>query len=437
MSIIGACYKLISNSSYGSLLMDKTKHTSTVYTTDVQKVSSLVNSTSFKDLDEFPNEMYEAESYKHKISIDNPIQIGFFILQYAKLRMLEFYYDCLTKYLTSNSFELIETDTDSMYMALNKPTLEQCVKKELLTEFKGQIYSRCSDDMRAEWFPRKCCEKHIAFDRRYCGIFGLEFKGYKMVALCSKSYIIEDEYGKQKISCKGISKKAVDQPMEKFENTLTSTVANTSHNVGFRLNNGEMYTYDQTKIGFNYFYCKREVMSDGVSTKPLNLLLCPWEQDVTIVSQIHDPMSNLYECNITLECGMICKSVEQAYCYLLTKFCDDIDLSNQISLCTESLLVRELCRNIVEPKEWMSERLEHMKYLLDLKLMQCNEFKSALMSTQNNYLVYKQHNFSKKDVLFWSVSHNDRLIKVLPPDSMVGNNNMGILLSSIRDKLKT
>ena len=78
MNILGACYKLISNSGYGSLLMDKTKHSSTIYTSNIQKVSSLVNSFSFKDLEEFPNEMYEVESYKRNIKVDNPIQIGLF-----------------------------------------------------------------------------------------------------------------------------------------------------------------------------------------------------------------------------------------------------------------------------------------------------------------------------------------------------------------------
>ena len=44
-------------------------------------------------------DLYEVETYKTRISVDTPIQIGFFILQYAKLRMLEFYYDCLNRYL--------------------------------------------------------------------------------------------------------------------------------------------------------------------------------------------------------------------------------------------------------------------------------------------------------------------------------------------------
>ena len=40
-----------------------------------------------------------------------PIQIGYFILQYAKLRMLQFYYDFMLKFiiwlLTMNDFFLI------------------------------------------------------------------------------------------------------------------------------------------------------------------------------------------------------------------------------------------------------------------------------------------------------------------------------------------
>ena len=51
-------------------------------------------------------DLYEVETYKTCISVDTPIQIGFFNLQYAKLRILQFYYDCLNLYLKKNSFEL-------------------------------------------------------------------------------------------------------------------------------------------------------------------------------------------------------------------------------------------------------------------------------------------------------------------------------------------
>ena len=52
-------------------------------------------------------------------------------------------------------------------------------------------------------------------DRRYTGLMKEEFSGVKMLSLCSKSYIIQHESGKHKISCKGVSKKGLLNPMKK------------------------------------------------------------------------------------------------------------------------------------------------------------------------------------------------------------------------------
>ena len=98
--------------------MNKTKHSDVRYLVDKNKVRKIINSCIFKDMQDI-NGVFEVETYKSRIVMDNPIQIVFFILQYAKLRMLEFYYDCLLKYLRPQSFELTETDTDSLYMSIN------------------------------------------------------------------------------------------------------------------------------------------------------------------------------------------------------------------------------------------------------------------------------------------------------------------------------
>ena len=108
-----------------------------------------------------------------------------------------------------------------------------------------------------------------------------------MISLCSKSYIIQDSEGKQKISCKGISKKQLVDPMNKFQQTLNEKVINSSTNIGFRLRGSKIYTYSQEKIGFNYFYCKRVVENDGLSTRPLDMVLCPWEEDVVLVEKFN------------------------------------------------------------------------------------------------------------------------------------------------------
>ena len=240
------------------------------------KVTKLINSFNFKHLENMNNGIFEVEMYKKKVLLDTPIQLGFLILQYAKLRMLEFYYDCLIKYLRPNSFELTEMDTDSMYMSLNRKNLDDCVRDEYKDKYFTELYDRCLDNVDAVWFPRCCCPKHIRLDRRFTGIMKLEFSGDKMISLCSKSYIIEDSNGRQKISCKGVSKKGLEEPMQQFRDTLFNVRTNTSTNMGFRMKNNSMFTYSQDKICFNYFYCKRKVMEDGISTTPLNICLSPY-----------------------------------------------------------------------------------------------------------------------------------------------------------------
>ena len=201
-SIIGDTYKLISNSSYGSLLMDKSKHTNVKYLMDRSKVCKFINSNTFKNMNKLGEELYEVETYKSRITVDTPLQIGFFILQYAKLRMLEFYYDCLNLYLKKDSFELTQTDTDSIYMAINQSDLDHCISDEFKNRYQNEIFNSCSDEVSPPWFPRRCCEYHVALDRRGVGIFKKEFQGTQMISLCSKSYIIQDSEGNKKYHVK-------------------------------------------------------------------------------------------------------------------------------------------------------------------------------------------------------------------------------------------
>lgn len=54
---------------------------------------------------------------KHKVDIDRPFQVGIVGYQMAKLQILRFYYDCLDKFLDKWDLELIQMDTDSLYLA--------------------------------------------------------------------------------------------------------------------------------------------------------------------------------------------------------------------------------------------------------------------------------------------------------------------------------
>ena len=83
--------KLLANSSYGYQLMDRSRHTVTKNLSD-DKTHDAINSKSFKRFDYINDQLYEVELAKAEFEHRGPITVGFLILQYAKLRMLELYY---------------------------------------------------------------------------------------------------------------------------------------------------------------------------------------------------------------------------------------------------------------------------------------------------------------------------------------------------------
>lgn len=52
---------------------------------------------------------------KKTIKHDLPIQLGFFVYQYAKMRMLAFYYDVVDRFVDRSDFCVLEMDTGNVY----------------------------------------------------------------------------------------------------------------------------------------------------------------------------------------------------------------------------------------------------------------------------------------------------------------------------------
>ena len=91
-AIIADTMKLLGNSGYGKTVTNIDKHREVKYCTEVG-TSSHINNKRFRQLDVVTDDVYEITSNKVRLTYDLPLHIGFFVYQYAKLRMLEFYYD--------------------------------------------------------------------------------------------------------------------------------------------------------------------------------------------------------------------------------------------------------------------------------------------------------------------------------------------------------
>ena len=91
-AIIADTIKLLGNSAYGKTVTNVDRHRNVKYCTEVG-TSSHINNKRFRQLDVVAEDAYEVTSNKARVTYDLPHHIGFFVNQYAKLRMLEFYYD--------------------------------------------------------------------------------------------------------------------------------------------------------------------------------------------------------------------------------------------------------------------------------------------------------------------------------------------------------
>ena len=95
-------------------------------------------------------------------------------------------------------------------------------------------------------------------------MFKTEFTGDGMIAYFC--FGAEDKF-----SCKGVNRKTNDINKGTYMDVLLTKQSGSCTNRGFRSIDNQVYTYLQERAGFSYFYPKRKVLADGVSTIPLDI----------------------------------------------------------------------------------------------------------------------------------------------------------------------
>ena len=175
-------------------------------------------------------------------------------------------------------------DTDSAYIALAGDSIDHLVTSE-----HREHYFR----NRSQWLPAECCDEHEddyvqtrlagrswtatescclarkAFDKRTPGLFKVEWCGDGFIGLCSKTYYC---FGaSDKCTTKGLNKRQNTIDKDAFLSVLTNRRSGSGVNRGFRVRDSSVMTYVQERAALTYFYPKRKVLADGLSTAPLDL----------------------------------------------------------------------------------------------------------------------------------------------------------------------
>ena len=141
-------------------------------------------------------------------------------------------------------------------ICLASPLLKWYLNHGLQVTKIYQLVEKYEADERT-YCPQECCERHETYDQKTPGLFKLEAKGDTIVALCSKTYVLQKEDGTYKLSCKGLNKRALGNPLTIYKHVLESCTDASGINPGIRADN-TMYTYAQERRAISYFYCKRK-----------------------------------------------------------------------------------------------------------------------------------------------------------------------------------
>ena len=288
--VLGESMKLLGNAAYGKTITNLERHTDTSYTLDRERASKMVNEKGFRKMNEIPlsfdgddKALFELEMANKTINWNLPLQIGFFVYQYAKLRMLEFYFDCIDKFIDREDFDLCEMDTDSLYLAISSSKLEDVVKDKVnfYTEFSNWFPAQSCEKHQSDFYRTKvdgkvwemseCCRVTNKMHQRTPGLFKTEFEGTGMISLCSKTYYCFGDDRKYKLSCKGLDKSRNSLNKDDFMNVLETGKVEGGINIGFKTNGSNVVTYSQERDSLSYLYIKRQVKSCGIRTVPLNI----------------------------------------------------------------------------------------------------------------------------------------------------------------------
>jgi len=193
--------KITANSIYGALLMNKDHHQHVSFVPNGFPVCRLVNMSTFKDAEYAGDKHTEITSQKIIIHQNVPIQISKTILDLAKMKISQFFWDVLDYFIDRDDYQIFQMDTDSLYFGLAKKTFEQCVKPHLMYEYerrKGSIFVQCLCD--------KQCQNPDC-DKRKLNLMKLENYATHAVAITSKTHtewVSDPLHVRSKTSAKGI-----------------------------------------------------------------------------------------------------------------------------------------------------------------------------------------------------------------------------------------
>ena len=246
---------------------------------------------------DYDTDIFKVDMLPWSVTHKLPIQISLFTLCESKHSLLKFIYDVVDHYLLPNTFELLYSDTDNIVLSMSsKSSMGGIVKPKLARDFFENRHkyfpSECCDECRPNyvnvkeknlpWDMNNCpkCVQRYKDDTRQPGLWKTEAVATHCVFLAPKTYCMYNAGTQQcKTATKSLNKSQNKFELENFINVLYGTVPledgtygsrDGGYNFGMkRSKSGSVLSYKQYRSALSPIYCKRQVLDDKISTRPL------------------------------------------------------------------------------------------------------------------------------------------------------------------------
>lgn len=269
-------YKLLNNSLYGKTCENKFKYRKYSVKDPFVGIWGKRNPFMFKSRNwlEVDNKIL-CEEDNSSITLDKPIQIGFTVLEFAKLRIYDFYYTMMKFF---PEVELLYTDTDSLMMWF--PYKEP--QKHIID---SPLAFKLDFEKTPDWFNVRTIQTD-----KVSGLWSLEAdkRIVEFVGLRAKTYAIKFEDGSTTLKNKGIVRSAEEaeehRPLE-FEDYTKCLFEDKQIYVDQMLIRSKMHnvsTIKQRKLALSSYDAKRVVLADKVTTLPYGYKGEMFKDDSTI-----------------------------------------------------------------------------------------------------------------------------------------------------------
>lgn len=155
------------------------------------------------------------------------------------------------------------------------------------------------------------------------------------------------------------------------------------------------------------------------------------EPNCTTFAGPADPLSNFYQCEFEYS-GIKVKSAEQAYQYKKAMQNGKPDIAKQILDTASPYEAKRLSKHIPCSRTWERENIEVMAAIVDNKFSQVPEAQDALLATADTTIVE-----SVPGQFLWGSGLSKHATSHTLSSAWPGENQLGLLLTSTRSKLKS